>query len=778
MKKMTFLAVSVALALTGCGGGGGSDSSGQTAAQSTTITGFDGYFNQAVLFDDTNNNGLLDIGTDTLFGLTNENGQRVLPAGTEIAGSLALQTLTPGGAMQTALANLEPETYAGKYTIDMDNPGQAMAHELVFRAPGSSQVISPVTDLVAIAMSNDSTLSEDDAKQSVALSLGLTEEQADDVYSDFVDGNKANRKLHKVAQILTESKADAQTKGNDYSTHASQIALTAQSTVYNMDDAQLASNTYKPVIPVNGDSVGTVISNNQLITDTATVDNIQTRLTELNVAEGENFSGATLDLSGLFRDTDLADGIAPVITVKESSLGTTGIALSISDQILSLAAVNPVASGGEYTITLQASDRDANGDKIGAPVAVVLNVTIVSANLAPVVESGELSRIQSIIDGWQLQQGTPFNQTLSLVNLFSDADGDITEYESGTIAVDGLTLSIDQSQAIATISGTPTQAYPSGVKLRISARDDQGSASAAAVFTLPAVQEGVAPPASDLHTLEGKTWYRLEHGSSNGINEQNYSSVWCDAFRFEDGLVYENVRTPDNLTQCSEATQQASGASYVVDGDNLVATFYDPDEGGNVDVTLSVSDASVISSGAQTLLWTVEDDGEAETERYTFFSNKADAEARIQLQSDDDGDTRYFPMILPTQNGGEAVGKVGLSINDQPSIGDDGAMDANVVMEFADENFTCKDAQNLYRHMLFTGADLSWEYSSGGNYDDNFECYNNTQDNIIHANIDFDLPSLTAGNVYSFIGRVKESQGAYVEAVKFNMQWTGVSDND
>ncbi|WP_136487248.1 hypothetical protein [Vibrio sp. H11] len=645
MKKMTFLAVSVALALTGCGGGGGSDSSGQTAAQSTTITGFDGYFNQAVLFDDTNNNGLLDIGTDTLFGLTNENGQRVLPAGTEIAGSLALQTLTPGGAMQTALANLEPETYAGKYTIDMDNPGQAMAHELVFRAPGSSQVISPVTDLVAIAMSNDSTLSEDDAKQSVALSLGLTEEQADDVYSDFVDGNKANRKLHKVAQILTESKADAQTKGNDYSTHASQIALAAQSTVYNMDDAQLASDTYKPVVPVNGDSVGTVISNNQLITDTATVDNIQTRLTELNVAEGENFSGATLDLSGLFRDTDLADGIAPVITVKESSLGTTGIALSVSDQILSLAAVNPVASGGEYTITLQASDRDANGDKIGAPVAVVLNLTIVSANLAPVVESGELSRIQSIIDGWQLQQGSAFEQTLSLAGLFSDSDGTISDYQVGTISADGLSINVDASQAVITIAGTPNKAYPAGQTFVVYGLDNE-RAKVSASFTLPEIVEGVEPEPETpelgftLKQFNNQEWKMGSFAAQDG--EVGYAALlnnggqlqmcWgtdaqSDPYKtnISDTNTWNNETAFDRLAQLDEVSgtyvQAADKDCWSVElqSDGSLSNF----DGFEAKVLYQNSDGDqfLIQIGSQELFWL---DGTS-----TKFANPIEAETKV-----------------------------------------------------------------------------------------------------------------------------------------------------
>ncbi|WP_048613748.1 hypothetical protein, partial [Vibrio coralliirubri] len=65
MKKVSLLAASVAIALTGCGGSDGDSAS--TSPSGVTITGFDGYFNQAVVFDDKNNNGVLDIGSDVIF---------------------------------------------------------------------------------------------------------------------------------------------------------------------------------------------------------------------------------------------------------------------------------------------------------------------------------------------------------------------------------------------------------------------------------------------------------------------------------------------------------------------------------------------------------------------------------------------------------------------------------------------------------------------------------------------------------------------------------------
>lgn len=92
----------------------------------------------------------------------------------------------------------------------MDHPAQAMAHELVFRAPTSSDVISPITDLVAIEMAKGtdaSPVNEEEAVAIVSTALSGTDEAPIDPYSDFVSGSDANAELHKTAQILTESKA-------------------------------------------------------------------------------------------------------------------------------------------------------------------------------------------------------------------------------------------------------------------------------------------------------------------------------------------------------------------------------------------------------------------------------------------------------------------------------------------------------------------------------------------------------------------------------------------
>ncbi len=68
---------------------------------------------------------------------------------TEIKGTLSLQTITPNGDVQKMLIARDPSKFAGVYTIDMDHPTQAMAHEVSFRTLPGEKIISPLTDLVA-----------------------------------------------------------------------------------------------------------------------------------------------------------------------------------------------------------------------------------------------------------------------------------------------------------------------------------------------------------------------------------------------------------------------------------------------------------------------------------------------------------------------------------------------------------------------------------------------------------------------------------------------------
>lgn len=482
MNKVSLLAASVAIALTGCGGSDGGSNGGNAGV---VITGFDGYFKNAVVFEDLNNNGQWDT-NDTFLGLTDEKGQLKIKAKPET--TLALQTITPNGAKQKQLIALDP-TYAGTYTVDMDHPSQAMAHELVFRAPNSSNVISPITDLVAIEMANNSSLTEEEAAAKVNQALGGTEEAPIDLYSDFVSGVDKSAELHKTAQILTESKA--QTPAN-YEKKATEFAKEADAIVGEMTQEQITDVNNKPVIedstPNSNELSPVPVYNNKLVVNEDVEEAAEDKLENLpEIVKGAGFDGVDLNIEGLFKDKD-QNLVTPKLT---HNLAGTGIEARIEGNQLVLSPAAEVTKAGEFEIILTAEDKDSSGKTL-ATVSTVFELDIETANQAPTIIEAEQKRLQSIIDDWQLQQGEAFEQTLDISGLFKDEDGQLEEYSAESISIAGLSIDEDDN-AIITIEGTPEKAYAAGQTFTVSVEDNEDGKTRV-TFKLPEVKEGATPP--------------------------------------------------------------------------------------------------------------------------------------------------------------------------------------------------------------------------------------------------------------------------------------------
>ncbi|WP_217555622.1 Ig domain-containing protein [Vibrio metschnikovii] len=774
MNKINLLTLSVAIALSGCGSDSADNSEQPPIAAGVLITALDGHFYQAAIFDDANKNGKFD-NNEHVFGLTDQSGQLELPADYQLKGHLAVQTLTPGGAVQRRLAS-QNAAYAGKYTIDMDHPAQAMAHEVVLRAPtleAQQQVISPITDLIVLEMENDPTRDLTQAKQTVANTLGL-DNQAE-LLSDFT---KTNPKLHKKAQILTESKA---ANPASYDQNAAQFAEQAAELVGKMDDTEIKDVNQRPVIINENESAESgftpnVVTNHKLQVSKEVKGKLEDDFAKLNLKQGDTFAGQTFSIANLFSDQDQT---TVEVTLEQNLVGS-GLSAEIIDQQLVLSSNGEIKAQDNLYLILVATDKDNQSIKRGE-VGVQLNLKVTTLNQAPVINQAEKDKLQQQIDAWYLQQGEAFDQSINISELFSDHDGQVVSYWGGEVQVAGLTIA-DVDSPMITLSGTPSQASPARKTFTVKVKDDQGAKSST-TFTLPEVKEGIAPP-SLKHPLEATTWYRLEHGGGTPEVTLNYSRIWCDTLRFENGKVSGNYRTMDNLTQCGDLDNRSwYNGTYQVQGEKLIASF------GQEKATLTITDADDIAPGAKTLTWS-SDEG---TERYTLFHRKSDAEARIQIKSNDGPEKRFFPMMLPTQQEGvEALGMVSLSLLRNNNPDDIGAMDANLTLEFPDQNFTCQNAEEFYKYFIIHGPQLVTEttdyntgkvYKSYGVYSGNewgtsLECHEKTANHIEHASIDFDLPELTIGSVYSFIGRVKNHQGQYIEAIKFNVTWTGTGDNE
>lgn len=526
MKKISLLAASVALALVGCGGSDGDSST--ASAGGIVITGFDGYFKNAVVFNDVNNNGVLDVNVDTVFGLTDKLGQITLPKDTVIKGSIALQTLKPGDVkkeLAIKLAALSPAAdtfsdFMNTYTTDMDHEGQPMANAVVFRAPVSSEaktaVISPLTDLVAIEMARSTTekpVSEKEAIEKVTAALGGTTEQPIDLFSDFVKDSKTNlasAKLHKTAQILTESKAKAKNPA-DYETNSVKIAEIAQEESEKIvTDKTMGTNdllNQKPVIDPSIPDV--IITNYKLLVNEAAKAAIEKQIATLDIKENTSFSKERTIPSNLFEDKydTVAVSVTPTVSIDGNGIKAT---ISEDGKVLTLSAENLQPTSDTYTITLTAEDKaTADSDELNT-LSTTFSFNVEMLNTAPVVDTKTQASIQTVVTDWKLQQGAAFSQTFSVDGLFNDREGDVLTYTTNiNSVVSGLTSTFNQNTHEITISGNPQPKHLGELAFTIIADDGHPAtriASEAANFTLPAITAGEITINKDAKTkLQEKT---------------------------------------------------------------------------------------------------------------------------------------------------------------------------------------------------------------------------------------------------------------------------------
>ncbi|EMP4433579.1 hypothetical protein WDY52_003224 [Vibrio vulnificus] len=919
MKKVSLLAASVAIALTGCGGSdSGSGSNGNVAPGGVIVTGFDGYFNQAVVFDDINNNGQLDLDSDNVFGLTNQKGQITLAKDTEIKGSLALKTLRPGDVekeLAVKLAALSPEndTYSdfmNTYTTDMDHEGQPMANSVVFRAPiagekaDSNMVISPITDLVAIEMGKNANLSLEEASVNVSTLLGATDEQPINPFSDFVKDAKTNlasAQLHKTAQILTESKAKNPT---EYTKNATAIASTAKDeakeivTESNIGTDEVLNTT--PVI--NPSKPEVAVTNYKLLVNAAAKAELTHTFAALDIQEGVVATHTITLPENLF--IDRFEGRETPVAASDATINGKGIILTLNNGVITLTTEAALLTQDKFTVTVTADDRATADGEVLNKLSETFSFTVELSNTAPEVDGDVQTSLQTHIDSWKLAQGVKFKNELDMSGLFTDREGDeLTITTNINTVIPGLTSTFDKATGKLTISGRPASAHPAqrftviandghvatrieshpasfdlpavtqgeiktnatvlaelkaeastwtlqvgqafentldisklfedsisgdveyyahyaahdnmpaknpipGVKVSVDASglvsltgtptaetngvilyvakginfsggEENDVESEMVEILLPNVQPSDVTPEPEAHPLEGKTWYMLEHGSDDGndYDEYDYSRVWCDSIRFEDGIVYGNVRSEANRTTCGEATTQTENATYKVENGQLIATFHF-EEGGIPQIESfaveMAGDANEISQGAKTIVHRSVSSNVSEAERYTYYSSKADAEARIQVRSDDVADKRFGYIYLPAeQNNTYNLGMVSFALVENSQ-----GYNAYLNFDVEGKDFSCATVNEFYKSFKLTGNDLA---TSFGQHEISGSCNTITDEEFTYASIYFNLSEiqdLAVDNIYSFIGKTVDKNGEYAEAVKFNIKWTGTGNNE
>ena len=583
MKKISLLAASVALALVGCGGSDGGSDTSTPSAGGIIITGFDGYFDQAVVFDDVNNNGKLDVDTDTVFGLTDGNGQIELPKSTVIQGSIALQTLKPGDVtkdLARKLAALSPEndTYSefmNTYTTDTDYEGQPMANAVVFRAPISVEdktaVISPLTDLVAIEMAKgtaENPVSEEAAIAAVTTALGGTTEQPIDLFSNFVEDAKTNlesAKLHKTAQILTESKAKNPAA---YEKNSAEIAAVAQGesnkivTNETMGTDDLLNQ--KPVI--NPSEPDVIITNYKLLVNEDAKIAIQKEISALAITEGQSLNTTITIPANLFQDKydNTQTNVQAVVEIN----GKGEITANLEGEALTLSAENLQPTSDIYTITLTAEDKATADTEVLNTLSTTFSFKVELENSAPTVDTTIQEKIQTVVTDWKIQQGATFSQTFLVDGLFEDREGNTLTYKTNiNDVVSGLTSKFNKKTNEITISGTPQPENLGKLAFTIIADDGQPAtrlASEAANFTLPAIEAGeITINTNAKAELQAKaaTWklkVGTEFNQTLNINELFDSEVNGDVQYYAYYAEHDNT-LPENPINGVEVNVDQSG---------------------------------------------------------------------------------------------------------------------------------------------------------------------------------------------------------------------------
>ncbi|MEZ9523178.1 hypothetical protein [Enterovibrio norvegicus] len=560
------LAISSALALSACGGsddsgtsGGGNIGGGGGTVQpgGVIITAMDGYLKNALLCADDNGNGICEASevikdSDGNVLLTDESGH--IDAEINQADEKRLET---SARLIATVQSLDADSEI--ITEDMDLPGQAMK-AVTFRAPAGSEIASPITDLVVSKMQSTDTaegLSKEDAEKAVIESLGGLNTEGelsqDILYSDYIvakeTGDDASKelaaKIHKTAQILTETKANA-SSDEAFDAQLDQVVEATVDATATMKPEELEDETYKPYVPVVEEPTEppVIVTNFAVTFNAENIKAITAQFTENGAFYGDtekwlDYSVQIADVQVLVNDSDATTlgKQNTVIIANTKALEEKNIAVSLKDGELAISRSDSSkdVAAGTYSIQLASNDLNSKGEALSSFVtsATTVDFVVKNFNYAPVVNTAKLDQVQKAFDAMKLEVGVPANKTFNIEGLFTDKNGeyDITSVGQSYQA-NGIEYMLgegDFSQLIAT--GTPETAMDATI-LTVFAFD-KGGLKAEAEITIPKVTSVTPSEIKDVLVGSGKTWYRWNGEQDyNEAEQTTYNYANCMAFRF------------------------------------------------------------------------------------------------------------------------------------------------------------------------------------------------------------------------------------------------------
>lgn len=498
MNKISLLATSIAIVLTGCG----SDSSTPNQPTTFTLTAIDGYLQKAKVGVRT------EEGCDTteLDKKTDSNGQVTLD--------------TRYKEMPLCIEATAGET--------VDSTRGIVQSDFTLSAPSGSQVLNPMSDVVANMMEEDTTLTKTQAQQKVLDALVLTNPEIELdpslVFGDYHHSSVVNdtqaQALNLVGELLVDN------HGINLSQQVELIEKVADETVKAIDNngGKLPLG-YTPVVSVPSEGPITVSPNYRPI--------IIAPLDDISIEFGESVELSVVDHFEDENGDTLTYELAPL------SGSLNGLAINTNTGFIS----GTPSTAGEFLYHIHAID-----EQNARSYPLEFTVIVEAQNTPPVYDPDVKAEIQDEINTLLLTEGEEIVDVINVSNLFTDEDGDLLTY--------GASSSLDNANFYATVDDEivsfvgliPRSADAGAETLTVSAEDGVNPA-VEVEFTLPKIDEAIDPPPPS-----PELGFTIEH-----FNNQNWK---MGSFANNDGEIGHAslTRDGDDLAFCwgsnDDATQR------------------------------------------------------------------------------------------------------------------------------------------------------------------------------------------------------------------------------
>ncbi|HCE2375524.1 putative Ig domain-containing protein [Vibrio parahaemolyticus] len=604
MNKMSLLAASVAIALTGCGGGSGSDNT-STTQSGLEITAIDGYLKNAAVWVDTNENLVLDTGEDTkLDVVTNEYGKFTLP---EEYKSQTVFIQAVAGQTEDTTRGIVTETFSLASTS-----GSSVVN------PMTNMVVSKVAKQLASDPTLDVVAAKKAAKEEVVAKLtqsGLNVD-ASMIFGDYIakaDESKEAQALNAIGEALVDN-ADIDVE-NQLEV-ADLVAKEANDIIENNGDM----TDFSPVITVPKDDSPIVVEKNHRPTSSQVVEPI-------TVVLGDAITSFTAS----FTDID-ADTLTYELKALKLANGLNGLSINSTTGAIS----GTPESAGVFTYQVFATDEHK-----ARSYPLTFTVTVEAPNTAPVVNEGVKAQLQVEVDAWHWVEGEQPVDTLNISTLFDDADSDLLTYRvlsslSKNGGVDtGFQVHVDGNGNVSFDGPLPFKAAAGAESLYVYAKDSVNADEPLVVFALPEIIEGTPivpePPIVSVADLQNKFLHFVEVGS----NGTNYTNAWCDSIYFDSASnkLYWSNRTDANKQSCVDENLNnfTSEITYTIEDGLIKSTNFAQDGISFELVESSIYDDDMSNHYLVKFNYIDDESEELEsvTEVYGYYTDKREVEKEI-----------------------------------------------------------------------------------------------------------------------------------------------------